>query len=53
MRKPSINPFSVQNVVYHLLLGNSSMTTLKLNVMLHIINLQFKSALECQRVLRG
>lgn len=44
MRKPSINPFSVQNVVYHLLLGNSSMTTLKLNVMLHIINLQFKSA---------
>lgn len=44
MRKASINPFSVQNVVYHLLKDSDNMTTLKLNIMLHIINLQYKSA---------
>lgn len=42
MKKTTIDPFSIQNVVYHLLNGNS-ITKLTLNIMLHTVNLMYKS----------
>ena len=44
MKKVTINPFSIQNVVYHLLNDKDvdNMTTLKLNILLNIINKQYK-----------
>lgn len=42
MKRTAIDSFSVQNVVYHLLDGNS-LTKLTLNIMLHTVNLMYKS----------
>lgn len=42
MKRTALDPLSVQNVVYHLLDGNSQ-TKLRLNIMLHTVNLMYKA----------
>lgn len=42
MKKVTINPYSIQNVVYHILKDVNNMTTFKLNILLNIINKQYK-----------
>lgn len=42
MLKATINPFSIQNVVYNLIKNMDKVTTLKLNILLNIINKQYK-----------